>query len=61
MPTHREIFEAAKRGIKKLNERAKRESAAKREKIDVAPVFGRIRRLDPEPVRTAQDRQRAGR
>ncbi len=50
-----------KTAIKKLDERASRESAAKRKKIDVGSPFGRIRRLDPEPTRSAQDRRRAGR
>ncbi len=50
-----------KTAIKKLDERATRESAAKRGKSEGANPFGRLRRLDPEPTRSAQDRRRAGR
>ncbi len=50
-----------KKTIKKLDERAKRESAARQKKREGANPFGRIRRLDPEPTRSAQDRRRAGR
>ncbi len=55
------VIEAARKKLKKLNDRAKRESAAKREKIDVANPFGKIRQLDPEPTRHAQDKRRSGR
>lgn len=61
MPVHRRIGRAIKKGIKKLNERAKREAAARQNKQEGANPFSRIERLDPEPTRTAQDRRRAGR
>ncbi len=55
------VIEAARKKLKKLNERAKRESAAKLEKREGANPFGKIRQMDPEPTRSAQDRRRAGR
>ena len=51
----------AREKLKKLNERAKRESAAAREKIPVRGPFDRIRQMDPEPTRHAQDKRRSGR
>ena len=55
------IIEAARKKIKKLNERAKREAAARQKKQEGANPFGRIRQLDPEPTRHAQDKRRSGR
>ena len=55
------VIEAARKKLKKLNERAKREAAARQGPREGANPFSRIRRLDPEPTRIAQDRQRAGR
>lgn len=57
----KKIVKIIKKGFKKLNERAKRESAAKQKKREGANPFGKIRQLDPEPTRSAQDRRRAGR
>lgn len=59
--TGKAVVGLIKRGFKSLGDKAKRDAAARQKKREGANPFGNIRRLDPEPTRTAQDRRRAGR
>ena len=59
--TGKAVVGLIKKGFKKLGDKAKRDAAARQKKREGANPFGNIRRLDPEPTRSAQDRRRAGR
>ena len=61
MAFHKSFKKKVKETFRKLNERADREAAAKREKIDVANPFGRLRQISTPKQRTAQERGRSGR
>ncbi len=59
--TGKAVVGLIKKGFKALGAKAKRDAAARQKKRPERGPFDRLRQLDPEPTRSAQDRRRAGR